>query len=987
MASDEYSISSDNDDEYDEDGSDEDDEDEEEESDSATEISTDSEFERNNSTVTKSEIPDIVISESLPTRKGHLEEVKTIQIVNKNVAERNVARTRVEPAKPAASRAPNDILETKPNRFPFVNPHRGDYYLNRTQSTEGVASKISLELKKKYLLGEDSGTNLVKKSESTSVLDTKFKSLVDQISEHQKLLNPAPEPSLTMQAFLEGTVKLRTSLSPSSSLRKSKELSGVDDYPHICSLSNNFDSMNATLVKSESSSRDSQAETDTSHTISKTLVEERPPSPVYETSIVVPEFPKKETTNRRSVEITSTTDASSADEYEDEFAKSYQRNSAAQISLPKVEIHNSQGELLPHDADVDEKDKKDKELKLETSPVKMLPKNEVRFEAKDSPKIIPVSDQIMAVPGSDQKIMAVPGSDHHDRDTAQILRRVSTPSELFASNDLKRTESKSSFSDKSSPSTPTSLQGDDNTLAVFTETELSDWARDEDGAVSENFDDLILGTPNITYRRHQKSRKKAGRGKSGKLAEAKDDFVHVCGKAEKLKPPPFALADIDDMDIEFMDTGDDGNSEGADAVNPMMMQNSGYIEYITSEDEAKTPLAEAINSSYPAFSDFVRGKCAYTLQHSADVFASSAATAEVFATPKKNVDRAPAAGENLVVDKESVTPAEEFDKFVHRLQDRITPFGNVKDSIDVRKSKKNVPKSPVIGLPAPAKEAELLESTPATYGPTQKLEALSRERSKQKNLIHEMVMSKLQSEGRTLQDRRAKRNLRNSLSPFNSSTSQNSLQSQLSDEQKKDGPRIADDVVDAENKENILCENPQFELGVAPTTAAHCSLDMRSRIPSSGDWTPSSPSSCDPKYTESFSLPDLQKALSDSGDTAMTPILPAAGGRQEMLQFTESIKQQARTRARLMSDSELGLSPEEKLKLLKQKIAARKAVQSAYVDYPRGGDYLEEKLAFSNKVLDELQSAISEANAKSGGVCMFHWFFCRVFAGARKLRI
>lgn len=633
MASDEYSISSDNDDEYDEDGSDED-EDEDDESDSATEISTDSEFERNCSTVTKSEIPDIVISESLPTRKGHLEEVKTIQIVNKNVADRNVRlKDELHSAKPPVPKDTTNDVETKVSRFPFINPHRGDYYLNRTQSTEGVASKISLELKKKYLLGEDSSTNLVKKSESTSVLDTKFKSLVDQISEHQKLLNPAPEPSLTMQSFLESTVKLRnSSLSPSSSinLRKSKELTGVEDYPHVCSLSNNFDSMNATLVdsrRSESSLKDSQAETtDTSNTMSKTLVEERPSSPMYETSIVVPEFRKKEATDRRSVEITSTTDASSADEYEDEFAKSYQRT--AQISLPKVEIHNSRGELLPQDVDVEEKDKikagKERE-KLEI--VKTVPKSIV----SDTAEVRWATDSKDC---SSMKIMAVPGSDHHARaDSAQILRRVSTPSELFASSDLKRAESKSSFSDKSSPSTPTSLQGDDNTLAVFTETELSDWARDEDGAVSENFDDLILGTPNITYRRHQKPRKKAGRGgassKNVKLAEAKDEFVHVCGKTEKLMPPTFALADIDDMDIEFMDTGEDACSELADAVNPMVMKNSGYIEYVTSEDEAKTPLAEAINSNYPAFSDFVGAS--YTSP--AEVF-NKTTTTEVFATPK-----------------------------------------------------------------------------------------------------------------------------------------------------------------------------------------------------------------------------------------------------------------------------------------------------------------------------------------------------------------
>ncbi len=663
MASDEYSLSSDNGNEYDEEDSAEDDDsddDEESESDSATEISTDSEFERNHSTVIKSEIPDIVISESLPTRRGHLEEIQTIQIVSKNVAEKSVPRLRDE-ATASVDKACDDDRESRAIRIPFVNPHRGDYYLNRTQSTEGVASKISLELKKKYLLGNDSTTNLVRKSESTSVLDTKFKSLVDQISEHQKLLNPAPEPSLTMQAFLDGAVKSRNaSLSPTASvnLRKSKELSGIDDFQHVCSLSNNFDSMNAfEKRKSESSSKDSQAETDTSHTNSRTLVEERPPSPIYETSIVVPEFPAKETAaaadTSRPPEGTSTSEASSADECDDERRKSY-HNATAQMSLPKVEVRDTQGELLPHDVEEAASRAKNVDRKVLVSAV--TGQDEIK-RRRDSKEGVP---KIMAMPVSDQATTK-------DRDGAQILRHVSTPSELFVSADLNRAETKGSFSDKSSPSTPTSVQGDDNTLAVFTETELSDWARDEDCAVSESFDDLILGTPNITYRRHQKSKKRA-KAKSLKGEDAsRDEFVHVCGKTEKPKPPPFILANIDDMDIEFMDTGDDdGCADNVETLNPAFAKNSGYIEYVTSEDEAKTPLAEAVNAGFSSFPGCV-------------VESDARVNGDVAAMENTGYQR------NDVV---SVHP-DDYNNFVHRLQDRISPFGNVKDSIDVRKSKKS----------------------------------------------------------------------------------------------------------------------------------------------------------------------------------------------------------------------------------------------------------------------------------------------------------
>lgn len=93
---------------------------------------------------------------------------------------------------------------------PLINPRKGDYLLNRTHSTEGIASKLSLELKKRYLLGGSGLGGSVMKSGSTSNVDTRLRNLSDAISQHQKLLNPAHEPSPTMQAFLQGQNKLRT---------------------------------------------------------------------------------------------------------------------------------------------------------------------------------------------------------------------------------------------------------------------------------------------------------------------------------------------------------------------------------------------------------------------------------------------------------------------------------------------------------------------------------------------------------------------------------------------------------------------------------------------------------------------------------------------------------------------------------------------------------------------------------------------------------
>lgn len=111
---------------------------------------------------------------------------------------------RASPTKPIVSPQPLEQihLEFKPlvqvdpsvlstNRVPVKNPRPGDYMLSKTASTEGIASKKSLELKKRYLLGEATIPGGLMKSDSTSVLDSKFRNFHSNISECQKLLNAA----------------------------------------------------------------------------------------------------------------------------------------------------------------------------------------------------------------------------------------------------------------------------------------------------------------------------------------------------------------------------------------------------------------------------------------------------------------------------------------------------------------------------------------------------------------------------------------------------------------------------------------------------------------------------------------------------------------------------------------------------------------------------------------------------------------------------
>nr|XP_053624775.1 F-actin-monooxygenase Mical-like isoform X7 [Plodia interpunctella] len=87
--------------------------------------------------------------------------------------------------------SPPAILVTEP-------PPPAEYPLSRARSAGGLATKRALELKRRYLLGEPSPPT-VRKSDSTSQLDTKLEAFRSNITEFQKMLHPAPTPTIHVQ--------------------------------------------------------------------------------------------------------------------------------------------------------------------------------------------------------------------------------------------------------------------------------------------------------------------------------------------------------------------------------------------------------------------------------------------------------------------------------------------------------------------------------------------------------------------------------------------------------------------------------------------------------------------------------------------------------------------------------------------------------------------------------------------------------------------
>ncbi|CAB0005362.1 unnamed protein product, partial [Nesidiocoris tenuis] len=760
-----------------------------EEENSATEISTDSEFEHDGTTHT---IPDIVISETVQVKRGNLESPKQVQFVQRqlngryeNAKSRNndlrLELNRIEPQAP--------INTTNNKAKPLLNPNRGDYLLNRTQSTEGIASKISLELKKKYLLGPQGLSGNVRKSGSTSTLDTKFKSLIDQISEQQKLLNPAPVPSPTMQAFLQGADRLK--LSPLQLLEK-KTLP-TEDFKHVCSLKEKDE------VKEEKKEEE----------------EVRPRSPVHETSIVVPDFPRNDTkeveSDSLSSELSSSTEDTADEEEEeegDDVAEAVEEkanNEEPQIQTPpKLEIHNSRGELMEDTPEMDSLNMPDIcQAENEKSPI----------------------DKLDLVPLEFKKVITVP-----DQVGGAVLTQVTNTEDLYFNE--KRTE------------TPDSSDSLKNDLTAHTETEMSDWARDEDG-VSEPLDDLEFADKP----EHRRLSGPRGIAKTAK-PEDFDEYTHVCGKET-----PVAHNALNLDNLEFMDTGDESSEASSDHH---LNLNRGYVQFINN-DEDLTPVVEYVNPLKEELTD-------------------TTTTSE-----PTTVKDSPAEGLKTVTES-IVTP--EVIELAATAPGKV-PYGTVRDSIVVMK-RNHLKEAAAAVAAVAAAAASVIEpkgnalNSPAT---TRKLEQLSQERAKQKDLIHEMVMNKLIAQGKSPTERidRKKRLSRN-FSPVPHAVPPSVVEPKPIIEQEKAPMKFV------ENNENV---------------------DVSNRMtPRTRSYTVGSVSSSARRRKEAVSLPNIHAAAGTE-----TPL-----GAGTPLDLRSGLREQARAKFKMMSNEQLGLSPEDKLKRYKLKI-------------------------------------------------------------------
>ncbi|XP_046822766.1 protein-methionine sulfoxide oxidase mical3a isoform X3 [Vespa crabro] len=628
---------------------------EESEENSATEISTDSEFEHDGVTPTRHEIPEITINDAYVRKtRGNYVEPKKVQVKSKiissingkfkqekdsegkvdsgdlNPTKKTIQETKTESKSPMLGSNFNTN-----NLSPLINPRKGDYLLNRTHSTEGIASKLSLELKKRYLLGGPALGGSVMKSGSTSNVDTKLRSLTDAISQHQKLLNPAPEPSPTMQAFLQGTSKLHLSnsqlsplsptmlfssqsikplsvnqvskINPNNGSYEHKTASGISDPSkiHLPDLvtetsilkSRTAPNVSESMKDAEKKQIEEKISPKTNDTNTKSLILEnvnaqntekthstgldeniscRPRSPLHETSIIVPEVHwvknKEELKEADSTEDSEIdSDSLSLSDVEIEEDNKGEQLLTANLSPPRLQIHSTDGDLL-----LDESIEKNKVLDIcSTFEPDSIECSIFRDEQSNNEQIV---TQLMQSSLNNDKLIEVLNNkieecDLHDNNK-QSISSCSSPASVASAISNKQDDSE---------------ENDVTTTAALTETEFSEWARDGQDLVSYDLQDTDFDINPEFVTKRKNSNLFYGKSSVCNTSMMKREnpentqaYTYKSDKRTELPSNNTSELLANGENIDYMDTDNESLLDDSlqDATNTALLKNRGYVEFV-----------------------------------------------------------------------------------------------------------------------------------------------------------------------------------------------------------------------------------------------------------------------------------------------------------------------------------------------------------------------------------------------------------------------
>lgn len=787
-------------------------------------------------------------------------------------------------------------------------PRTEGYALNRTQSTGGIAAKVSLELKKKYLLGESNVGGSIQKSGSASTLDSKFKSFRTNISDCQKLLKPAPEISASMQTFCN---KLDERLSPVlSPTTKTPDFSCKEKDKKV------INSINKPLPPPDVTKDAEEKEAES---------EQRPRSPLHETSIIVPtiDWNKNKSESESSDSLSSESDSIENDKLEKSPSVLFE-------NIPRVEIHDVSGEIVKDDMALDS-------LCVEEEPQSDIPKS-INGEKKslNQPKFLPELEKSNMLP---------------EHEALHIKQKPASPEEQKL---------------PSGRSTPSNDSCAEQVTAALTETELSDWAHDDFEDPDFELTDTKKNNPN-----------RETKPKIAELGEF-DEISNISTKQKQNKSITEAFNNVlspNLENIEFMDTGTETSSDdGAQDTN------NGYVQLKDEEEIAEDSLSPHINGIVetakvnvriiednkfgsecidlkPADLEKMKKNRNYDNEDDSLLIVETGTTTEENtcsdSTVKNLAEKLSESGDapksiannNITLEKEKKTTPEDnitYEEHCQRLMSKVE-FGNVKDSIDIRKSRR---KSKSESPPKPdliQEEKERLSPITLQLTPTvvrtpnllYKKEEIEKERDLNQKLVQEMVMNKMKLQNKSLE--RKKRN-RNAFSPSSSpnrpfdlnKSATIDLSSQINTPE-KNSPYSTGSSVYA--TPDVILPAKLTPLQKSQTTSTVAELNQKSpndfeiySTPMAKELRPIRPLSVFSSYieksqranSEASSLPDIKKAVKE--EDSKTPVAPPRYKHEEAKRTVEKMKQNARARCRLLSNEELGLSPEDKLQKLREKV-------------------------------------------------------------------
>ncbi|XP_008559595.1 F-actin-monooxygenase Mical isoform X2 [Microplitis demolitor] len=1013
---------------------------------SATEISTDSEFEHDGTTPTQNELPEITINDCFIRKtRGQYVEPKKVQVKSKIISPVN-GKIKPDEKHETGSTNKTSIIKTnnlpvRPvnvNAVPLVNPRKGDYLLNRTHSTEGIASKLSLELKKRYLLGGSVLGGTVMKSGSTSNVDTKLRNLTDSISQYQKLLNPAPEPSPTMQAFLQGTNKLRSTsnipLSPIASTEiltrsplktiKLPEINTAKEHTNI-SLPDLIKETNIMKSKTDPNiiCTGPVKEVKEIDINKKEDIEEKDVSEVI-IKEQVPETRNEQVNKNEKI-------GSSCGVNEDSHSKHFLHEASAdalEVKWSKVSTEKQEDDNSSDDSEMDSdslssnsksdankeknRDIENKELEINLSsrsqihstPENLLIDNQddkfkeedmaMTFEPDSIECFLNVRDEMkeekIQNPEPSRPINLWSRSSNDDNKNS--VYDIETVNNNFKHIDLK--ENRSSISNCSSPTSMASIisnkQDDsvenDVTTAALTETEFSEWARDGEELVAADLKDAEF---DISSRGNLSLNKLRG---NARIAKEEEDLTDIDTSERIFSYPDRTEIPTNDTskllvngeDLDYMDTDNESLLDSLrDATNIPLIKNRGYVEFVnvtgilsSSPKKCRSPHVDAPIAKAEAEPEL----CSDEDKYDDNVIKINLVTVDDVRNRLSNCtikpeqkDNDKSKEESLIVeainhdvvqsmDEDSllvVEPAEDtttselttilaspvgpvpesqiiqskvsnesckleennpdYLEYVKRLQSRIAEFSNAKDSIDVRKSKRKNSKNALQERSAEIISEEIKSqgagsnqsyNSPAT---SRKLEEITRERSKQKNLIQDLLMDKIEAHKQKSAEKKAKRAARNA--SFNSGMQLFSPKPPLdSPEPSLNQSSITTSATSTPTRTTFA----EAKKSLDTPGANEKQFDAKKSQESSNNDTIHKKS-----QGNIYSDENNSDKMSKMSEKFKTPIAPPRSKHEEARRTAEKAKQEARERARLKSDEDLGLSPEDRIKQLRLKVTRR----------------------------------------------------------------